>query len=88
MQSEYRYEHTISPAFGPWHPNPGKSAFLCVTTNGTLKLLFSQNNNRVEETSVELVESVTSSDDVITHASLRSDKSIARLVPTPTGASC
>lgn len=87
MQSEYRYEHTISPAFGPWHPNPGKSALLCVTTNGLLKLLFSQNNNRIEETALEL-ESVTASDDLITHASLCSDKSIVLSFYVPCFPTC
>ncbi|KAK4154621.1 hypothetical protein C8A00DRAFT_14256 [Chaetomidium leptoderma] len=72
-QSEYRYEHQFYQAFGPWHPLPGKSAFLCVTTNGSLKLFFMQHNARMEETAIEL-ESVTSSDDLITHASLCSDK--------------
>ncbi|GAB1311111.1 Mediator of RNA polymerase II transcription subunit 16 [Madurella fahalii] len=72
MQSEYRYDQKVYPAYGPWHPNPGKSALLCITTNGFLKLFFSQNNNRIEETALEL-ESVTSSDDLITHASLCSD---------------
>ncbi|KAK3901481.1 hypothetical protein C8A05DRAFT_16342 [Staphylotrichum tortipilum] len=71
-QAEYRYEHRLYPAVGPWHPNPAKSAFLCVTTNGALKLFFTQNNARVEETAIEL-ESVTSSDDLITHASICSD---------------
>ncbi|KAK4044534.1 hypothetical protein C8A01DRAFT_31320 [Parachaetomium inaequale] len=72
-QTEYRYEHQFYPASGPWHPNSSKSAFLCVTTNGALKLFFTQNNGRPEETALEL-ESVTSSDDLITHASLCSDR--------------
>jgi mediator of RNA polymerase II transcription subunit 16 len=59
------------------HPNPAKSALLCVTTNGLLKLLFSANNNKIEETTMEL-ESVTSSDDLITHASISSCKSELR----------
>ncbi|AEO65863.1 uncharacterized protein THITE_2143523 [Thermothielavioides terrestris NRRL 8126] len=67
------YEHQFYPASGPWHPSPSKSALLCVTTNGTLKLFFLQSNGRLEETAIEL-ESVTSSDDLITHASLCSDK--------------
>jgi mediator of RNA polymerase II transcription subunit 16 len=50
-----------------------------VTTNGALKLFFTQNNARVEETAIEL-ESVTSSDDLITHASICSDK---RMIPPP-----
>jgi len=73
-QSEYRYENYVTPAHGPWHPHPNKSALLCVTTNGDLKLMYHQNNNRLEETAVEL-ESVTSSNDLITHAALCSEKS-------------
>ncbi|KAK0730489.1 RNA polymerase II mediator complex subunit Sin4 [Lasiosphaeris hirsuta] len=72
-QNEYKFENSVNHAYGPWHPNMGKSALLCITTNGSLKLLFSQNSNRIEETSLEL-ESVTSSDDLITHASICSDK--------------
>jgi len=77
-QSEYKFENTVAMSGGPCHPNGGKSALLCVTTGGFLKLLFSQNNNRIEETSLEL-ESVTSSDDLITHASICSDKSTSCL---------
>ncbi|KAK5652559.1 hypothetical protein OQA88_10320 [Cercophora sp. LCS_1] len=72
-QSEYKFENSVTHASGPWHPNPGKSALVCVTTNGFVKLLYSQHNNRIEETSLEL-ESVISSDDTITHASISSDK--------------
>jgi mediator of RNA polymerase II transcription subunit 16 len=50
-----------------------------VTTNGALKLFFTQNNARLEETALEL-ESVTSSDDLVTHASLCSEKS--KTLPT------
>ncbi|KAL2132628.1 hypothetical protein VTI74DRAFT_3567 [Chaetomium olivicolor] len=72
-QSEYMYEHHFYPASGPWHPNYAKSALLCVTTNGALKLCYSQNNGRLELTELEL-ESVTSFDERITHASLCSDR--------------
>lgn len=72
--STYKYETSIVPSFPPWHPNHGKSALLCVTTSGVLKLFFSQNNNKVEESTVEL-ENVTSSDYSITHASITSDRS-------------
>ncbi|KAL2158526.1 hypothetical protein VTH06DRAFT_4293 [Thermothelomyces fergusii] len=77
--SEYRYEHQFYAASGPWHPNPSRSALLCVTTNGALRLFYLQSNGRLEETALEL-ESVTSSDDLITHASLCSDKSKHPLV--------
>lgn len=71
--NEYRYTMSQSPVSGPWHPNMAKSAFLCITTNGLLKLFFPQANTRTEETALEL-ESITSSDDLITHASLCSDR--------------
>ncbi|KAL2756219.1 hypothetical protein ACRALDRAFT_1042669 [Sodiomyces alcalophilus JCM 7366] len=70
----YRYESSLVHAFGPWHPNPTRSAFLCVTANGLLRLYWMQNgSNRFEETTMEL-ESVSSSADLITHASLHSDR--------------
>ena len=72
--NNYKYESTYVHAFGPYHPNPAKSAMLCVTANGFLKLFFPQNNNKIQETPLEL-ESVTTSDDLITHASMCSEKS-------------
>ncbi|WQF84982.1 Putative mediator complex, subunit Med16, WD40-repeat-containing domain superfamily [Colletotrichum destructivum] len=72
--NQYRYESSFVHAYGPWHPNPSKSALLCVTTNGHLKMFWAQNNNKIEETTLEL-ESVNSSDDLVTHAALHSDKS-------------
>ncbi|KAM7209300.1 mediator of RNA polymerase II transcription subunit 16 [Naviculisporaceae sp. PSN 640] len=74
-RNEYQYQVVLCPTHNPAHPNPGKSALVCVTTNGMLKLIYSQHNNRIEETSLEL-ESVTSSDDLITHASLCSDRNM------------
>ncbi|KAM7194311.1 RNA polymerase II mediator complex subunit Sin4 [Rhypophila sp. PSN 637] len=71
--NEYQHQMSVCHGSGPCHPNPGKSALVCVTTNGMLKLIYSQSNNRIEETSLEF-ESVTSSDDLITHASVCSDK--------------
>ncbi|KAI0432615.1 RNA polymerase II mediator complex subunit Sin4 [Xylaria sp. FL1042] len=70
---DYVFETSGVPTMGPSHPNPTKSAFICVTTNGLLKMFWSQNNNKPEETTLEL-ESVTSADDLITHAAACSDK--------------
>ncbi|KAB5536492.1 RNA polymerase II mediator complex subunit Sin4 [Coniochaeta sp. 2T2.1] len=70
----YKYETSIVPGFPPWHPNPGKSALLCVTASGTVKLFFQQNSNKHELVTVES-ENVNSSEDRITHASLSSDRS-------------
>lgn len=70
---KYQYNNHIVQAGGPWHPNPQKSALVCVTANGFLKLFYSQNSNNLQETQLEM-ESVTSSDDLITHAAMCSDR--------------
>lgn len=72
--SNYKYENSIVPAFGPYHPSVNKGALLCVTTNGLLKLFFSQNSGKIEEANLDL-ESTTFPEDMITHASIRSDRS-------------
>ncbi|KAI1504605.1 RNA polymerase II mediator complex subunit Sin4 [Biscogniauxia marginata] len=71
--TEYIFEPSGLPSMGPSHPNPNKSALVCITTNGLLKMFWSQNNNKIEETTLGL-ESVTSADDLITHAAVCSDK--------------
>ncbi|KAI0206278.1 RNA polymerase II mediator complex subunit Sin4 [Astrocystis sublimbata] len=71
--ADYTFENSGVPAMGPNHPNPSKSAFICVTTNGLLKMFWSQNSHKSEETTLEL-ESATSADDLITHAAACSDK--------------
>ncbi|KAI2623653.1 RNA polymerase II mediator complex subunit Sin4 [Xylaria nigripes] len=71
--ADYTFENSGVPTMGPNHPNPTKSALICVTTNGLLKMFWSQNNNKAEETTLEL-ESATSADDLITHAAACSDK--------------
>jgi mediator of RNA polymerase II transcription subunit 16, fungi type len=71
----YKYESSYIPAVPPWHPNMAKSSFMAVSTNGLLRLLYVQNSSsQIEEVSMEL-EAVTSSDDLVTHAGLSSDKS-------------
>ncbi|PSR99439.1 RNA polymerase II mediator complex subunit Sin4 [Coniella lustricola] len=70
---KYQFINNISQNFGPWHPNPQKSALVCVTASGLLKLLFSQNNNQLQEIHLEM-ESVASSDDLITHAAICSER--------------
>ncbi|KAK8126437.1 uncharacterized protein PG998_002196 [Apiospora kogelbergensis] len=70
--NNYSIETTLVPQQGPFHPNPTKSAFFCVTTNGLMKMFWAQNNGRIEETPHEL-ESVGSADDLITHAAICSD---------------
>lgn len=72
--TRYRYESSFVHSLGPFHPNPSKSALVCVTANGQAKLFFSQNNNRVEETSLD-IERISNTDDLITHAAICPDKS-------------
>ncbi|OAA61254.1 RNA polymerase 2 mediator complex subunit [Niveomyces insectorum RCEF 264] len=79
----YRYDNTGAHAFGPYHPNASKSSLLCVTAGGTLRLLYPQSNNAVQETSMEL-ESITSSDDLATHASICSEKGNSLLIALAT----
>lgn len=73
--ADYRYDSSQAPVLGPCHPNHGKSALVCVTTNGLLRLIWPQNGNAVKwhESHTEL-ESVVSSDDLITHAAICSEK--------------
>lgn len=70
----YQYESSFVHAVGPTHPHPSKSALFCVTMTGMLKMYWSQNNNRMEETNMEL-ESINTSDEMVTHAAFASDKS-------------
>lgn len=77
--SEYEYRASQAPVLGPWHPNHQKSAFVCVTTNGLLRVLWPQNTGKWFESHTEL-ESIVSSDDLITHAAICSDKSNSLLI--------
>ncbi|CZT50349.1 uncharacterized protein RSE6_11318 [Rhynchosporium secalis] len=69
----YRYDAAQAPILGPCHPVSSKSAFVCVTTNGLLRVLWQQNNSKWHESHTEL-ESIVSSDELITHAAICSDK--------------
>ncbi|KAJ3472400.1 hypothetical protein NLG97_g11019 [Lecanicillium saksenae] len=71
--SQYQYESSFVHAMGPHHPHPSKSALFCVTMGGLLKMYWSQNTGSMEETTMEL-ESICSSDELVTHASLATDK--------------
>jgi mediator of RNA polymerase II transcription subunit 16 len=71
--SSYKYETSQAPVYGPYHPVLGKSALVCVTTNGTLRIIFPQVNGKYAEVHTEL-ESIVSSDDLITHAAIGPDR--------------
>lgn len=64
--------------FGPSHPDYRKSALICLTTSGDLRLFWPQSDGKWYET-VSEIESVASSNDLITHAAICADKSISPL---------
>ncbi|KAI1775011.1 RNA polymerase II mediator complex subunit Sin4 [Hypoxylon cercidicola] len=68
---------------GPWHPHPSKSALVCITTNGTLKMFWGQINGQVQETTLEL-ENITFGDDLITHAAVCSDRTKTLIIAMAT----
>ncbi|PHH76275.1 hypothetical protein CDD82_4064 [Ophiocordyceps australis] len=69
----FMYETSFVHAAGPSHPHASKSALFCITMNGWLKMFWSQNTQKTEETAMEL-DSVNCTADLITHAALTSDK--------------
>ncbi|XP_044724698.1 mediator complex subunit 16 domain-containing protein [Hirsutella rhossiliensis] len=71
--NSYQYESSFVHGGGPCHPHPSRSALFCVTIGGMVKMFWVQNDNKLEETLLEL-ESVKSSDELVTHAALASDK--------------
>lgn len=70
--NSYTFDTSLQVSNAPYHPNPTRSALVCVTTNGLLKMFWAQNNNKVQETSFEL-DSITSSNDLVTHAAIAPD---------------
>ncbi|RYP53448.1 hypothetical protein DL768_001593 [Monosporascus sp. mg162] len=70
--NNYHYDTTSVPSNPPWHPYPNRSALICVTTNGVLKMFWVSDKGKIEETTLEL-ESVTSADDLVTHAAICGD---------------
>jgi hypothetical protein len=72
---EYHYEAAPVACYGPCHPNPMKSALVCLTTNGILRLLWPQTDGKWYETTSE-VESIVSSNDLITHATICAERSM------------
>lgn len=70
----YHYESSFVHAEAPSHPQAGRSALLTVTTGGMLKMFWMQVNNRPEESRLEL-ESMSMTDELITHAAFATEKS-------------
>lgn len=76
--NKYKYEHTqfLTPALGPVHPIQSHSCLICLTVNGVLRFMYPQpvQKNTWQEVRFEL-ESIVSSDDLITHAAFCNEKS-------------
>lgn len=71
--NNYNYDSSSVPSNPPYHPHAGRSALICITANGLLRLFwFSSNGSKIEETTLGL-ETVTSADDLVTHAAVCSD---------------
>ncbi|KAG9245029.1 mediator of RNA polymeras-like protein II transcription subunit 16 [Calycina marina] len=93
----YRFETTAAPVLGPSHPNHNKSAFVCVSAGGCLKVIYPLNpyiNPQTGQHSPPVwrefhteLESISSSDDLITHAAICSDKPNMFNPPNPTAKS-
>lgn len=62
-------------SFGPVHPNAVKSSLVCVTAGGILKLFFAQHTGQIQDISLEM-ESITTSDDLISHAAICTERGI------------
>ncbi|KAI1141912.1 RNA polymerase II mediator complex subunit Sin4 [Hypoxylon sp. FL0543] len=71
--NNYNFQMTPIISTGPWHPHPNKSALVCITTSGMLKMFWNQNTGKIEETTLEL-ENVTTAEDQVTHAAICSDR--------------
>ncbi|KAI1386709.1 RNA polymerase II mediator complex subunit Sin4 [Hypoxylon trugodes] len=71
--NNYNYQMTPIISTGPWHPHPNKSALICITKMGVLKMFWGQSNGKIEQTTLEL-ENIGIVDDMITHAAICSDR--------------
>ncbi|OBT52775.1 hypothetical protein VE04_06832 [Pseudogymnoascus sp. 24MN13] len=83
--TDYRYEISQAIAFGPCFPNAHKSALITVSTGGSLSLLWPQADGKWHELSSD-IEVISSSDDLITHASICADKNNTLLLAFATTA--
>ncbi|KAJ4417102.1 Mediator of RNA polymerase II transcription subunit 16 [Gnomoniopsis sp. IMI 355080] len=70
---KFRLENSVLQPSGPIHPNTAKSALVCVTAGGILKLFFAQNTSQIQDIHQEM-ESIASSDDLITHAAICTER--------------
>lgn len=76
-EGQWNYTASTHKPMGPFHPF-NKSALVAVTRGGTLRLVYQQPDSRWLEALTE-IESIGSSIDVLTHASLCADKGIKHI---------
>lgn len=67
----YKYQAPTYRPFGPFHPLMNKAAAIGVTRNGVIKMWYHDGVSRYQEVSCDL-ESLTSLDDVFSHAAISS----------------
>jgi mediator of RNA polymerase II transcription subunit 16 len=65
---------------GPYNPVEGKSALICLTKSGVLRLLYQRRDSRWLETTTELEETGSAIDSSFTHASFAPDVGKTRLI--------
>lgn len=58
---------------GPYNPVEGKSALVCLTRSGVLRLLFQQQDGKWQDTSVEIEGPAIAVESSFTHASFAPD---------------
>ncbi|KAI9804371.1 MAG: mediator complex subunit [Piccolia ochrophora] len=71
IEGQFQYGLNSCKPFGP-HPAHNKAALVCATRGGTLRLLYQQPDSRWLEVNCE-IETIASSNEVLSHASFCSD---------------
>ncbi|KAH0544055.1 hypothetical protein FGG08_001673 [Glutinoglossum americanum] len=80
---QFQYPATNHKTFGPFHPIPSRATLIGVTRGGMVRLWYQQHDTRWLEVNTEL-ESIGSSDDLLSHASFSSDKDNSLLLAVHT----
>ncbi|KAH0564742.1 hypothetical protein GP486_001870 [Trichoglossum hirsutum] len=70
---QFQYAANNYKMLGPFHPIPSRATLIGVTRGGVVRLWYQQHDTRWLEVNTEL-ESIGSSDDLLSHASFSSDK--------------
>lgn len=68
---KFHMSHHLSP--GPYNPVEGKSALVCLTRSGVLRLLFQWRDGKWQETNIDIEGSASAVESSFTHASFAPD---------------